>query len=588
MNYIHKKPNTDSVSSMLSKADRASKKGELTKAIELYRAILAKFPNNKKAKSKLIELSRLNPLPDLTKLISEERYDDVLQILLSNIERDNQNPHFWKLLGIVYSESGESSLSLQCFQKALELKPTDVDLIYHVGCDLLKLDDLGNAYKAFKHCLAIKPNFAGAYTNIGAIYDRIESMEKASEHWKKAIEIDPKDSLALSYLGCWSSKLGNQDEALEFFFRAVDADPENVNNYVNIATTYYEMEKTQEALEIYETWEQRNWDNVSDKYKYDYNLNYSIALFTDGQVEKAWDLYRNRHYTDKIAPINTEALGTQRLPDVKAAYEQRILVISEQGIGDQIKFLGLLNSFQNMTNSKIELLVEPRYRTLLERSLPQCNVIVNLEEMRASENFWMLYGDIGDLMRFDKTKEGLSAPYIKPDSTLVTRWQKKLYSDRPNIGIAWRSGLMTPTRLKSYTRLGDWADIIKNDKINPVCLQYGDISEDLKELTDDALENFYIPDFDLKNDFETLSAVISNCDLVIGPATAPINQSEAQGASTIMYELKGLDRFSFGKNLEASEYTSVWYPNCRMINFSQSNKKALTKRVEEIILETLL
>ena len=75
MNFIHKKPKSDSVSSMLSKADRASKKGELSKAIELYRKILATYPNNKKAKLKLIELSRLNPLPDLTKLISEERDD---------------------------------------------------------------------------------------------------------------------------------------------------------------------------------------------------------------------------------------------------------------------------------------------------------------------------------------------------------------------------------------------------------------------------------------------------------------------------------------------------------------------------------
>ena len=55
---------------------------------------------------------------------------------------------------------------------------------------------------------------------------------------------------------------------------------------------------------------------------------------------------------------------------------------------------------------------------------------------------------------------------------------------RLNVGFSWRSGLVNPRRLNSYTFLSDWADIIDSDHVNPICLQYEDISEDLQPIGD--------------------------------------------------------------------------------------------------------
>ena len=576
-----------SVELLLKKARREERLGKFHDAAEIYQDILSKFPGNKSAHDAIIKLRLLNPIPDLRPLIESNRFDEAENILISNIERDKLNPNFWKLLGVVYHGMKNHSLSLQCYQKALELDPNDYELIYQVGCDLIELNDLGNAYKAFRHVLALKPETAGAHTNIGAIYDKIKNFEKAKTEWLKAIEVDPKESVALSYLGCFEAEHGDHKLALAYFNKALKYRPDDVNAYVNVATALYEAGKTSEALQIYETWQKRNWDNIGKDKENDYNLNYSLALFTDGQVDRAWSLYRNRIYCENITPLDVTKIKFPRLEAITQAKNKSILVIFEQGIGDQIRFLGLLDNFQRTSNCEIILLVEPRLESLLKRSFASFKVISDPNSLENYKyDYWMLYGDMGELLSFNKSNKNLSAPYINVSRKHMNYWKNKLCSSKPNIGFAWRSGLMTAARMKSYTYLTDWVTLIENPQINLISLQYGDVEQDLKELEDQTRSSLIVPEIDLKNNFEELAAIIKNCDLVFGPSTAPVIQAEVQGVDTIMYELKGLDRWSFGLDMHNSEYKSFWYSNCTNINFSIGNKSELVSRISKMINRT--
>jgi len=87
----------------------------------------------------------------------------------------------------------------------------------------------------------------------------------------------------------------------------------------------------------------------------------------------------------------------------------------------------------------------------------------------------------------------------------------------------------------------------------------------------------------LKDDFDNLAAVMKNCDLVIGPSSAPVHQASAIGTNTIVYTLKGKNAYSCGLWLEHNEYQDISYSNCKNITFDQYNRATLVKRVDELI-----
>ena len=166
-----------SLKNVLRKANKALNAGAFGEAELLFNEILQRYPGNKTAQRALHQIKSANPIPDLTPLLEQNRYEEVEAILLSNIHRDNGNANFWKLLGIVYNQMGKKSLALQSFDKAISLQPNDHQLIFQIGVDFLQSNDIANAFKIFKLLNKIRPDFAGAYTNIGVIYDKVNKND---------------------------------------------------------------------------------------------------------------------------------------------------------------------------------------------------------------------------------------------------------------------------------------------------------------------------------------------------------------------------------------------------------------------------
>ena len=336
---------------ILRRANTAKKNGSIFEAIELYEGIIKAFPGNVQAKKALSSLRRSNPIPDLLPLVAQKRYREVESILLSNIERDQHNPNFWQLLGFIYSELGEKSLAIQSYHKAIDLDPSNHDLMFTVATELLTIDDIENAFKMFKLILRLRPDFSGAHTNIGIIYEKVNRFEQAKNEWLAAIEIDPNDTVALAHLGVNEiSNEGNFDKALDYFRQIEKLDPHDVNNCVNIASAYFEMGKIAQAVDIYKIWEDKNWIGASENQKNDFKLNYSLALFCLGQIEKGWENFSYRRFSSEISPSNLSEFNKPMLNKLQEANGKKVLILMEQGIGDQLFFLGLLKAFKRKIN----------------------------------------------------------------------------------------------------------------------------------------------------------------------------------------------------------------------------------------------
>lgn len=189
------------------------------------------------------------------------------------------------------------------------------------------------------------------------------------------------------------------------------------------------------------------------------------------------------------------------LPVYPATYECRepekvgkLLVYSEQGIGDQFMFAQAFKYVLPYAE-EVTIEVEPRLAKAFERSFPEFK-IQPLKDLRdaswVNETFdaKVLYGDV--VARFLRDKNDFSRnPYIIPDQEKVEYWKEWL-RDKPKIGFSWagRQGFIAP----------------ENAQEGWINLQYGEWEVPDKLIT---------PEIDLKEDIEDVLAIVANLDNVV-------------------------------------------------------------------------
>ena len=102
------------------------------------------------------------------------------------------------------------------------------------------------------------------------------------------------------------------------------------------------------------------------------------------------------------------------------------------------------------------------------------------------------------------------------------------YRDKVLVGISWRSGNLVTTRNIHYSPISEWEAILKAPNIQFINLQYGDCFQELENVKSHFnVEVLNFNEVDLKNDLESVAAIISNLDLVISVSTftSPFTQA---------------------------------------------------------------
>ncbi|MBI5279973.1 MAG: tetratricopeptide repeat protein [Burkholderiales bacterium] len=167
---------------------------------------------------------------------------------------------------------------------------------------------------------------------------------------------------------------------------------------------------------------------------------------------------------------------------------KRIIVLAEQGLGDQVMFASCLPDLLALGPSQVYVEAIHRVAPTLARSFPSC-VVIPTDQNRELD--WVkdvgeadYYVPLGDLpARFRRSKESFPAtPYLLPDPVRVAYWREQLQKAGPGpyIGVSWRGGTeLTRKVLRSFsaTMLAPLATTHQATWIN---LQYGEVAADIE------------------------------------------------------------------------------------------------------------
>ena len=74
----------------------------------------------------------------------------------------------------------------------------------------------------------------------------------ATEHFAAAAEAQPEDALPLAWLGLAQLRAGRSDEAVATLTKTIELDPKMPEAHHNLGNAYWDLGKTQEAVEHYQ------------------------------------------------------------------------------------------------------------------------------------------------------------------------------------------------------------------------------------------------------------------------------------------------------------------------------------------------
>jgi tetratricopeptide (TPR) repeat protein len=255
-----------SVDLALIKAKTLAKKGELNQAMEFYRAVLEKFPGNKRAIEGLKSLERPKPnreqivinkapiqdqINGLMALYNQGRLQEALELGAALAEQYPNVPLILNILGAVNAGLGRLDQAVASYTKALQIKPDFVQAHNNLG---IALNDLGRheeAIASYTEALQIKPDFAGAHNNLGSALKALGKHEKAIASYTEALQIKPDYAEAHYNLGIALNDLGKHEQAITSYTKALQIKPDYAEVQNNLGIALSDLQKHEEAIASY-------------------------------------------------------------------------------------------------------------------------------------------------------------------------------------------------------------------------------------------------------------------------------------------------------------------------------------------------
>ncbi|WP_280549003.1 tetratricopeptide repeat protein [Halomonas sp. 11-S5] len=159
----------------------------------------------------------------------------------------------WKALGTCLLESGDAAQALPALERALEIKPEDVEALANLGKALQTLGRYEDAKHYLQCALEFEPDNHQANLNIAHVYSQQDDRREAIAHLDKSIEATPTNFLPRMRKATALVEERNYDAALDILEPLAQAHPRNPGVQSNLANLYSTMGRFDEAEHHY--WE---------------------------------------------------------------------------------------------------------------------------------------------------------------------------------------------------------------------------------------------------------------------------------------------------------------------------------------------
>lgn len=367
--------------------------------------------------------------------------------------------------------------------------PNDVEALYVAWKVHMAAERFGLAYNLMKRGLEVSPNDPGVWNNVGLSLHGMMRLEDAEKCFRKALQLDPKNIPALNNLALICVGQHRPEEAIAIADKslAISNDPE-------------------EQASVMES------------------RGYGCLML--GRWKEGWDGFEAM-IGGKYRPIH----ALQGEPYWKGEKVNTLLVVGEQGIGDEISFASIIPDLVKDKDRVGQVIYEcdGRLEGLFRRSfdIPVYGTRFVQKVMWPHDyklDAHVLSGSLGRYYRlsdesFPKT------PYLKADPERRLQWRALLDSlgSKPKIGIAWTGGRKRTFGERRTLKLTEFLPILRQDATF-ISLQYRDPTAEIDALKKEfGITVHHWARCTEAKDYDETAALVAELDLVIAVPTAVVD-----------------------------------------------------------------
>jgi len=322
------------------------------------------------------------------------------------LETAPNNPDALHLSGLIAHQAGTFDIAVDLISKAIRVKPSG-PMYYNLGVSLQARGKLDEAIESYRNALALKPEDAKTLTNMGTVFHLQGKLDAAIENFRRAIAISPDDAGAYSNLGVALQEQGQVDAVVENFRRALALKPDDpeVHNNLGVALLL--------RADFHAGWREYEW-RVSSQ------------------------AGRNTYIADPRDATRVLPRPSTLLPLVLEG--KRILLIREQGIGDELFFLRFARVAQQR-GAWVAYLPSAKIETMVQRA-PGLDAVVRANDIPANLDQIFLVGELPLVLgadHFDKLPPALPLTVL-PERRLAIKSRLAALGRGPYLGVTWRAG----------------------------------------------------------------------------------------------------------------------------------------------------
>ncbi len=432
--------------------------------------------------------------------------------------------------GHEHHQAGRLTEAQSMYRQVLQLMPRQPDALHMLGILHFQAKEFAEAAELISQSLALNPKSAVAQFNYGNALRESRQFEAAISAFNEAIRLKPDYLDALKNLGNIYKELNDIDNAIACYDRLLKIDPQH------LATLY----------------------------------NKSLALLLQQRLSDGWPLYENRFRCDTKGQKFIGHAIARKAPDWDGLpLTQPLLVLPEQGLGDQIFYAGMLPDLQKTMPGSVVCL-DPRLISLFQRCFYQLQFITPdalKQETGRTYGAQIYLGSLGQFFRHNQDAMArVSSPYLLAEPTQEKMLRSLLRKENRLVcGLSWVSKSSDHGRDKSLT-LDTLKPLLGLTDIDFIDLQYGDTIEEREQFQKttaipvrkiNAIDNFY--------DIDGLAALISACDIVITVSNSTAHLAAALGKPVLVMLPNHTPLWYWHLNTQ----TSPWYPTASLYRQNQ-------------------
>jgi tetratricopeptide (TPR) repeat protein len=494
---------------------------------------------------------------------SQGRHRDAEHCLCRAAELDSKRTDVLCELAVAVVQAGDEVRATSILHQCLTLHSGHARACYLLGNIHLRGNNLSEAMEMYRRVLASDKNHFGAAYNLALALHKNGENAHSIETYKLCIRLNRSHIESYVNLASLLMQAGNHAEAEEYLHKALKIDGRNVHASLSLVAVLREMDRIAEAKTVC-----RRVLEIAPTNAQAHGCMADIMLFS-GDFGSGWREYEWRVHCEGVFPRN---FGF-RFWDGADLNGGALLVVAEQGIGDEVMFS---SCFPDLIAGGVRMVVDcdPRLEGIFKRSFP--GVVVHGGRKEDSREWISEYPEIGaECMMGSLPKHLRQSPesfavrgsYLVPDLELKEAWRSKLteLGEGMKVGISWVAGRNSEAQRKRSISLSQWMDILGTEHCDFVSLQYGGRTEEICTVND-SLSGCSVTQYaevEPLVELENFLALVSNLDLVISVDNSTVHFAGALGVPTwVLLPFAPEWRWMSGGDV------SLWYSSVKL--FRQS------------------